>query len=130
MKGPAGTVLNVVAGVKALTDSGILTPRVDRIAHKVVALRAYGPVPAAGLVAAARSYPERPYVHDEQGTLTFGDVDARTNAIVRGLQAAGIREGDPIPMRLVVAAHADVSDFTDPDDDLAWFATQEIPDLV
>lgn len=38
-------------------------------------------------------------------------------------------EGDPIPMRQVVAAHADVADFTDPDDDLAWFATQEIPDL-
>ncbi|GEP34829.1 hypothetical protein NSZ01_25970 [Nocardioides szechwanensis] len=38
-------------------------------------------------------------------------------------------EGGPIPMRQVVAAHADVTDFTDPDDDLAWFATQEIPDL-
>ena len=39
-------------------------------------------------------------------------------------------EGEPIPMRLVVAAHADVTDFTHPDDDLAWFASQEIPDLV
>jgi hypothetical protein len=39
-------------------------------------------------------------------------------------------EGAPIPMRQVVAAHADVTDFADPDDDLAWFATQEIADLI
>lgn len=36
----------------------------------------------------------------------------------------------PIPMSLVVAVHADLADFTDPDEDLAWFATQEIPDLL
>jgi hypothetical protein len=41
-----------------------------------------------------------------------------------------VSEGRPIPLRRVVAAHADVDDFTDPDDDLAWFATQEIRDLV
>jgi hypothetical protein len=35
-----------------------------------------------------------------------------------------------VPMSLVVAIHADTHDFTDPDDDLAWFATQEIPDLL
>ena len=37
---------------------------------------------------------------------------------------------DPIPMSRVVAVHVDVADFADPDDDLAWFASQEIPDLV
>ena len=37
-------------------------------------------------------------------------------------------EGEPIPMRQVVAAHADVSDFTDPDDDLAWFGVDTLPD--
>lgn len=39
----------------------------------------------------------------------------------------------PIPMRQVAAVHCDVEDRppdADPDDDLAWFATQEIPDLV
>lgn len=35
-----------------------------------------------------------------------------------------------VPLRRVVAVHADLEDFTDPDDDLAWFATQEIPDLL
>jgi len=36
----------------------------------------------------------------------------------------------PVPMARVVAVHADAEDFADPDDDLAWFATQEIPDLL
>ena len=35
-----------------------------------------------------------------------------------------------VPMSLVVAVHADTDDFTDPDDDLPWFATQEIPDML
>ncbi|GEP39500.1 hypothetical protein NPS01_31630 [Nocardioides psychrotolerans] len=38
--------------------------------------------------------------------------------------------GHPIALRRVVAVHADVEDFTDPDDDLAWFAPQEIDQLL
>ena len=41
--------------------------------------------------------------------------------------------GGPIPMREVVAVHCDPEDRAadaDPDDDLAWFASQEIPDLL
>jgi hypothetical protein len=40
------------------------------------------------------------------------------------------RPTGPIPMRRVVAVHVDTEDGADPDDDLAWYATQEIPDLV
>ena len=35
-----------------------------------------------------------------------------------------------IAMRLVVAVHVDTDDDADPDADLAWYATQEIPDLL
>lgn len=38
--------------------------------------------------------------------------------------------GGPVPMSQVVAVHVDTVDGADPDDDLAWFATQEIPDLL
>lgn len=44
--------------------------------------------------------------------------------------AEGAAAGHPIALRRVVAVHADVEDFTDPDDDLAWFATQEIDQLL
>jgi hypothetical protein len=35
-----------------------------------------------------------------------------------------------VPMRDVVAVHADATEGARPDDDLAWFATQEIPHLL
>lgn len=41
--------------------------------------------------------------------------------------------GWTVPLKRVVAVHADTEDRpadADPDDDLAWFATQEIPFLV
>ncbi|MDO9458242.1 hypothetical protein [Nocardioides sp.] len=39
----------------------------------------------------------------------------------------------PVPLKRVVAVHADTADRpadADPDDDLAWYATQEVPDLL
>ena len=42
-------------------------------------------------------------------------------------------DGDAVAWRDVVALHADVADRpvgADPDDDLAWFATQEVTELV
>jgi hypothetical protein len=41
-------------------------------------------------------------------------------------------EGEPevIGIGDVVAVHADPADDADPDDDLGWYATQEIPDLL
>ncbi len=42
---------------------------------------------------------------------------------------AGPEVGE-IPMRLVVAVHVDTEDDADPDDDLAWYASQEIPELI
>jgi hypothetical protein len=38
--------------------------------------------------------------------------------------------GWTIPLKRIVAVHADTEDGADPDDDLAWFATQEIPFLL
>ncbi len=39
-------------------------------------------------------------------------------------------EDGPVAMEQVVAVHADTDDDHDPDDDLGWFATQEIPYLI
>jgi hypothetical protein len=38
--------------------------------------------------------------------------------------------GDAVPMRDVVAVHVDDREDADEDDDLGWYATQEIPDLL
>ena len=46
--------------------------------------------------AAAIRYPERLAIVDERGTLTFGEVHRRTNALARELAAAGVKEGDGV----------------------------------
>jgi hypothetical protein len=37
---------------------------------------------------------------------------------------------ESVPVRLVASVHVDTEDDADPDDDLAWYATQEIPELI
>src|SRR3954464_9727591 len=77
-----------------LTRAGIVHPeRPDHLWHTARAppkdgntpaagaCRKQGPTPAAGYQAAARNFPDQPAVIDELGTLSFKDVDRRTNAL-------------------------------------------------
>jgi hypothetical protein len=52
-------------------------------------------------------------------------ADARRVVVV----AEVAQEGEPIPVARIVAVHADLEGAA-PDDDLAWFATQELADLL
>ncbi|WP_028659108.1 DUF6912 family protein [Nocardioides insulae] len=57
-----------------------------------------------------------------------GEPGRRVVVVVEVESAAG-----EVPLREVVAVHADAEARpadADPDEDLAWFATQEIPDLI
>jgi fatty-acyl-CoA synthase len=62
----------------------------------VRALVRFGPTPAGGYTASAQRYGDEIAVIDELGTLTFRDVDQRTNALAHGLAANGICEGDNV----------------------------------
>src|SRR5207253_6314987 len=44
----------------------------------------------------AARYGDRPALFDERGTLSFADLDARSNAIARGLIETGVRAGDTV----------------------------------
>jgi len=80
-----------------LTRAGIVRPgRPDHLWHTVRALMRYGTTPVAGYTANARKFPDAPAVIDELGTLSFGELDERTNALARGLQADGVRAGDGV----------------------------------
>ena len=57
---------------------------------------ATGPRPPPGYTAAARKFPDAPAIIDELGTLTFREVDERTNALAHALKADGIGEGDGV----------------------------------
>jgi hypothetical protein len=67
--------------------------------------------------------------------MTAADASAAL-APAGGRRVVVVAEGDPgrpVPLKRVVAVHADPADRpadADPDDDLAWYATQEVPDLL
>src|SRR3954454_24885471 len=80
-----------------LTRAGIVHPeRPDRLWNTARALLKYGTTPAAGYTAAARNFPDEPAIIDELGTLSFKDVDQRTNALAHALRSDGIGEGDGV----------------------------------
>ena len=80
-----------------LTRAGIVHPeRPDHLWHTARALLRYGTTPAAGYSAAARNHADEPAVIDEIGTLSFKEVEERTNALAHGLAADGIGEGDGV----------------------------------
>src|SRR6202008_4335409 len=73
-----------------LTRAGIVHPeRPDPLWNTARALLKYGTTPAAGYTAAARNFPDEPAIIDERGTLTFREVDERTNALAHALSADG-----------------------------------------
>ena len=56
---------------------------------------------------------------------------ALPGAARRVVLVAEVTDADAaVPMRDVVAIHVDSREDADPDDDLAWFATQELPQLL
>jgi acyl-CoA synthetase (AMP-forming)/AMP-acid ligase II len=82
---------------KVLLGTGILTPvRPDRAVRSVMALRRWGPTPAAAYTGSAARFPDREAIVDERGTLTFEELHLRTNALAREMRAAGISEGDAV----------------------------------
>jgi fatty-acyl-CoA synthase len=86
-------VLHRLEVARALLGTGMVAPtRPDRAVRSIVALRRWGPTPAAAYTASAIRYPQRLAVVDERGALTFAEVHRRTNALARALVAAGVRE--------------------------------------
>jgi acyl-CoA synthetase (AMP-forming)/AMP-acid ligase II len=82
---------------KVLLGTGILTPvRPDRAVRSVMALRHWGPTPAAAYTGSAARFPDREAIVDERGTLTFEELHLRTNALAHEMRAAGIAEGDSV----------------------------------
>jgi len=83
--------------VQTLTQAGIIRPtRLDKLVRVGLALSKWGPTPAAGYTASAVRFPNDTAIIDELGTLTFAEVEHRSNALARAWVEAGIVEGDGI----------------------------------
>ncbi|GAB3259891.1 AMP-binding protein [Nocardioides dilutus] len=86
-------------GLKVLAGSGIIRPYSPVALAKAGALlKRYGTGPAGGFLAMATLLPNKVWVIDERGDLTFGEVDRRTNALARALRKQGVDEGDSIAL--------------------------------
>ena len=86
-------------GLKVLAGSGILRPYSPlALAKAGRAAPAVGHRPAGGFLAMATLMPDRVWVIDERGDLTFGEIDRRTNALARALQKPGVSEGDSVAL--------------------------------
>ena len=95
----AETVADGVHVAGTFARAGILRPsRPDRALRAIVGLHRFGPTLAAGYLGAAARFPHAPALIDERGTLTFAEVDRRTNALARALAGHGLTEGDTIAL--------------------------------
>jgi acyl-CoA synthetase (AMP-forming)/AMP-acid ligase II/uncharacterized protein YndB with AHSA1/START domain len=70
--------------------------RPDRAARALAAVARWGQTPAAAYVAAAALYPNEPAVIDEAGSITFAELNERTNRLAWSLLDEGIAEGDSV----------------------------------
>ena len=78
---------------QTLLGTGMVQPmRPDKVVRTLTALRRWGPTPAASCTVMSIRYPEREALVDERGTLTFAEVERRTNALARVLAKAGVGE--------------------------------------
>jgi len=77
--------------------AGLLRPsRPDRVARSLLALVRVGTTRAAGYSGGAARYPRRRAIVDELGTLTFAEVDRRTNALANAFARHGIGAGQAV----------------------------------
>ena len=90
-------VLYDLGSLRILAGAGVIRPmRPDRLLRVGVALARFGRSPAAGAISLAQRYPDEPMIVDELGTLSFREVDIRTNRLAHALSDAGILEGDGV----------------------------------
>jgi acyl-CoA synthetase (AMP-forming)/AMP-acid ligase II len=82
---------------RTLLGTGMIRPeRPDKALRSLAALHRWGATPAAAYAGSAIRYPDQPAIADERGTLTFAEVQRRTNALARALSEHGISEGDGV----------------------------------
>jgi fatty-acyl-CoA synthase len=82
---------------RTLLRTGVIRPTLPSRAYRALeALRRWGRSMASGYITAAIRYPDGTAMVDEHGTLTFADVDARSNALANAMAQMGIRTGDGV----------------------------------
>ncbi len=96
-RGPLESVTYNLGSVGVMIQSGIVKPiRPDRLFSVAKTLVRWGRSPAAGYMSGVARYPDRISIVDELGSLTFKDVNERTNRLASALADRGVGEGDGV----------------------------------
>ena len=94
---PADHLVDVARATRELLRSGALRPeRPDRVWRMAQAVRHWGPGLAAAFAMGAARYGEQAALVDERGAVSFAELDARSDAIARGLIETGVHTGDTV----------------------------------
>ncbi|MBS4754733.1 AMP-binding protein [Nocardioides sp. zg-ZUI104] len=89
----AGTSLRILA------ESGIVRPYSPVVlAGLVKALKQWSTTPAGGFKTIALRAPDRTAIIDEHGSITYGELHERSNALAHGLRERGVRPGDGVAL--------------------------------
>jgi fatty-acyl-CoA synthase len=83
--------------LKVLTETGIVSPmRPDRTLKVLSTLLKGGTTPATAARIAAIKHGDKPFIVDEAGSLSFAQVDRRTNSLARAMARLGVGGGDGV----------------------------------
>ncbi|MDX6198696.1 MAG: hypothetical protein QOJ79_1847 [Actinomycetota bacterium] len=86
-----------LTAARVLVGSGLLKPaRPDKLLGMVLAVARWGLTPATGYAAQAARQPRNPAIIDDDGVLTWRDIDVRTDRIAGELRARGVAEGEAV----------------------------------
>ncbi len=93
----ATAVADTAAHVATLVEAGIVRPiPPGKLAKIGGSYLRWGASPAMGAIANGIRRPDDIALVDEAGTLTFAEVDSRSNALARRLRDEGVNEGDGV----------------------------------
>ena len=92
-----GRALHELVNVAILTRSRMVAPmRPDKVARIALIGAMWRASFATEVLIGAVRHPDRVMVIDELGSLTYREVDRRSNALANALAAEGVREGDRV----------------------------------
>jgi fatty-acyl-CoA synthase len=96
-RAPVDMAQQQLQALRVVAGTGLLRPiRPDRLLNGLLALHRWGLTIPGGYAFAAARRPAGAAVIDERGTVTYADLERRSNALANGLAASGIREGDRV----------------------------------
>ena len=93
----AQSISSGMTSAAVLARSGIIRPYSPGTLFRLgKALKDWGTGPAGGYTSLAVRFPDRTGLVDDLGSLTFGEVHRRSNALAHALRERGVREGDSV----------------------------------